>query len=142
MRVGRRRIRAAARRGSMGAMPIPPAPRILRAVGFDDAPFVRRRKARVPVTGVVCAGTRFEGMVWGHLRQDGWDATDAIAGLLVGGKFLPQVHLVLLDGLSFGGFNLVDLPLLAARLGCPCVAVMRRPPFFQTMFCSPWPSFL
>jgi endonuclease V-like protein UPF0215 family len=112
----------------MGAMRLPPAPRILRAVGFDDAPFVRRRKARVPVAGVVCAGTRFEGMVWGHLRQDGWDATDAIARLLVGGKFLPQVHLVLLDGLSFGGFNLVDLPALAARVGRPCVAVLRRAP--------------
>jgi endonuclease V-like protein UPF0215 family len=77
---------------------------------------------------VVCAGTRFEGLVWGRLRQDGWNATDALAGLLVGGKFLPQLHLVLLDGLSFGGLNLVDLPLLAARLGRPCVAVMRRAP--------------
>jgi hypothetical protein len=80
------------------------------------------------VAGVICAGTRFEGMVWGHVRQDGWDATDALASLLEGGKFLPQVHLVLLDGLSLGGFNLVDLPALAARLGRPCVAVLRRPP--------------
>jgi len=77
---------------------------------------------------VVCAGTRFEGLVWGHVRQDGWDATDRIARLLLGGKFLPQLHLILLDGLSFGGFNLVDLEALAARLGRPCLAVMRRPP--------------
>lgn len=35
---------------------------------------------------------------------------------------------MLLDGISFGGFNLVDLPTLAARLGRPCVAVMRRAP--------------
>jgi hypothetical protein len=109
-------------------MRVPPAPRILRAVGFDDAPFVRRRGARVAVAGVVCAGTRFEGMVWGHVRQDGWDATDAIAGLLLGGKFLPQIHLVLLDGLSFGGLNLVDLPALAALVRRPCVAVLRRAP--------------
>jgi endonuclease V-like protein UPF0215 family len=101
---------------------------MLRAIGFDDAPFARRRGGRVHVAGVVCAGTRFEGMVWGHVRQDGWDATERLAGMLLGGKFLPQLHLVLLDGLSLGGFNLVDLDGLAIRLGRPCVAVMRRPP--------------
>jgi endonuclease V-like protein UPF0215 family len=107
--------------------------RTLRAIGFDDAPFVRRRRGDVGVAGVVCAGTRFEGLVWGRLRQDGWNATGALARLLLGGKFLPQLHLVLLDGLSFGGLNLVDLPALAARLGRPCVAVMRRPPDLAAM---------
>ncbi len=112
---------------------LPPAGRTLRAVGFDDAPFVRGRRGDVGVAGVVCAGTRFEGLVWGRLRQDGWNATDALARLLEGRKFLPQLHLVLLDGLSFGGLNLVDLPGLAARLGRPCVAVMRRPPDLAAM---------
>jgi len=112
----------------MSPMRLPPHGRVIRAIGFDDAPFDRRRGGRVHVAGVVCAGTRFEGMVWGHVRQDGWDATEALVRLLEGGKFLPQLHVVLLDGLSFGGFNLVDLDALARRLGRPCVAVMRRPP--------------
>ena len=109
-------------------MRLPPPGRTIRAIGFDDAPFPRRRGARGHLAGVVCSGTRFEGMVWGHVRRDGWDATEVVARLLLGGKFLPQLHLVLLDGLSFGGFNLVDLEELAGRLGRPCVAVMRRPP--------------
>ncbi len=113
--------------------PLPPAGKTLRAVGFDDAPFARGRRGDVGVAGVVCAGTRFEGLVWGRLRQDGWNATDALAGLLLGGKFLPQLHLVLLDGVSFGGLNLVDLAALAERLGRPCVAVMRRPPALAAM---------
>lgn len=109
-------------------MRFPAEGRTLRAIGFDDAPFTRARRGDVGVAGVVCAGTRFEGLVWGRLRQDGWNATDALWRLLAGGKFLPQLHLVLLDGLNFGGLNVIDLPLLAARLGRPCVAVMRRPP--------------
>lgn len=113
---------------SSGGRPLPPPGRTLRAIGFDDAPFERGRRGRVGLAGVVCAGTRFEGLVWGTVQQDGWDATDAIVALLAGGKFLPQLHLVLLDGLGFGGFNLVDLPALAGRLERPCVAVMRRPP--------------
>ncbi len=109
-------------------MRLPPPSRALRAVGFDDAPFTRGHRGEVHVAGVVCAGTRFEGLVWGHVRQDGWNATDVLVRLLAKGKFLPQLHLVLLDGLSFGGFNLVDLAALAERLERPCVAVMRRPP--------------
>ncbi|MCE9669170.1 DUF99 family protein [Myxococcus stipitatus] len=103
-------------------------PRFPRVIGFDDGPFPRRAGVAVPLAGVVCAGTRFEGLVWGRVRRDGWNATDAVCRLLEGGKFLPQLHAVLLDGIAFGGFNVVDLPLLAARLEKPCVAVMRRPP--------------
>jgi endonuclease V-like protein UPF0215 family len=102
--------------------------RVIRVIGFDDAPFERGVSQNVSIAGVVCGGIRFEGMVWGTVQPDGWDATDRLCELLIGGKFLPQLHLVLLDGIGFGGFNLVDLPLLASRLELPCVAVMRRLP--------------
>jgi uncharacterized protein len=111
-------------------MRLPPLPRV---VGFDDAPFSRRPGAVVPLVGTVCSGTRFEGLVWGRVRKDGWNATDEVCRLLVRGKFLPQLHLVLLDGIAFGGFNVVDLPRLAERLGKPCVAVMRRMPDLEAV---------
>jgi endonuclease V-like protein UPF0215 family len=114
-------------------MRLPTPPRQLRVIGFDDAPFARRAGSEVRLVGAVCAGTRFEGMVVGRLRRDGWNATDAVAETLLGGKFLPQLHLVLLDGIAFGGLNVVDLPALAGRLGRPCVAVMRRPPNLEAM---------
>lgn len=109
-------------------MRLPPAGKILRAVGFDDGPLARRLGAPVPVVGAVCANTRFEGMVYGRVQRDGRDATRGLCRMLLGTKFHPQIHLVLLDGLAFGGFNVVDLPALAVRTGRPCVAVMRRPP--------------
>jgi len=107
---------------------LPPPGRTLRVIGFDDAPFARRPGARVRIAGVVCAGTRFEGLVVGAVRRDGRGATEELCRLLLGGKFLPQLHMVLLDGIAFGGFNVVDLATLAARLRRPCVAVMRRSP--------------
>ena len=113
---------------SPAARRLPAPDRILRAVGFDDAPFPRRGRGEVGVAGVVCAGTRFEGLVWGHVRRDGWNATAVLLELLSRSKFLPQLHLVLLDGISLGGFNVVDLARLAADLGRPCLSVMRRPP--------------
>jgi hypothetical protein len=102
--------------------------RVIRVIGFDDAPFLRNSGERVAIAGVVCAGTRFEGMVWGQVEPDGWDATDVISGLLLGRKFLPQLHILLLDGIAFGGFNVIDLPKLSEQLQLPCVAVMRRMP--------------
>ncbi|NET57603.1 MAG: DUF99 family protein [Symploca sp. SIO2E6] len=102
--------------------------RVIRVIGFDDAPFSRDAGGKVAIAGVVCAGTRFEGMVWGEVEQDGWDGTDTILRLLLGRKFLPQLHILLLDGIAFGGFNIIDLPELAEELQLPCVAVMRRMP--------------
>jgi endonuclease V-like protein UPF0215 family len=114
-------------------MRLPSAARQIRVIGFDDAPFPHRRGAPVRIAGAVCAGTRFEGLVWGQVRRDGWNATDELVRLLEAGKFLPQIHLVLLDGLAFGGLNLVDLPALAERLGRPCAALMRRLPDLTAM---------
>lgn len=116
--------------------------RTIRVVGFDDAPFERRLAQSttpkealqpVPVAGVICAGTRFEGMVWGDVQPDGWDATETLCRLLIGGKFLSQLHIVLLDGISLAGFNVIDLPLLAQRLERPCVTVMRRLPNLEAI---------
>jgi uncharacterized protein len=107
--------------------------RTIRVIGFDDGPFVRGAGGNVPLAGVICGGTRLEGMVWGQIEQDGLDATDVICNLLIGGKFLPQLHLLLLDGIGFGGLNFVNLPELAERLQIPCVTVMRRKPDLAAM---------
>ncbi|MCX4242877.1 endonuclease dU [Paraliomyxa miuraensis] len=114
-------------------MRLPKPPRQLRVIGFDDAPFVRRRGARVDLAGVVCRGTRFEGLLWGRTRKDGWQATERVIEMLRGSKYLPQVHLVLLDGIAFGGLNVVDLPRLSEAIERPCVAVMRRLPDLVAM---------
>ena len=102
--------------------------RTIRVIGFDDAPFIRSSGEKVNLAGIICGGTRFEGMVWGELQPDGFDSTETICNLLINSKFLPQLHIVLLDGIGFGGFNVVDLPKLAEKLQLPCVAVMRRQP--------------
>ena len=104
------------------------AGRQLCALGFDDAPFDRAPGSVVPVSGVVCQGTRFEGMVWGHATKDGTDGTSVLIELLSQSKFASQVHVVLTDGVTIGGLNVVDLSALQRAAGKPCIAVMRRFP--------------
>ncbi len=81
-------------------MTLPPPGRTLRVIGFDDVPWRHRARGSVGLVGAVCAGTRFEGMVYGSVRRDGWRATLTIERLLLDSKFLPQVHLILLDGIG------------------------------------------
>jgi uncharacterized protein len=107
--------------------------RQIRVIGFDDAPFIRHTSPPVAVAGVVCSLTRFEGMLWGHIQNDGLDSTEKLSQMLRSSKFRSQLHLVLLDGISMGGLNLIDLPLLARQLQLPCVAVMRKLPKLEKM---------
>lgn len=100
----------------------------LRVIGFDDAPFDRARGSVVNVSGIVCAQTRFEGMLYGETVKDGDDATQLLVDMLCNSKFASQINLILTDGIAFGGFNIIDLPQLAQQTGIPCIAVMRKQP--------------
>jgi len=102
--------------------------RRIRTLGIDDGPFVRGSRRQVLVVGAVYAGGEFEGLLSTMVRQDGLNATARLVEMIAPSKFRPQLHLVLLDGITLGGFNLVDLPRLADGIGIPCAAVMRRTP--------------
>ncbi|MDX9719178.1 MAG: DUF99 family protein [Myxococcota bacterium] len=110
--------------------------RQIRSIGFDDAPFDKARDAQVPIAGVVCANTRFEGLLWGRVERDGLDATEQLLALLKASKFLAQLHLILLDGIAFGGFNVVDLAALSQETGLPAVAVMRKQPRLERVIAA------
>ncbi|MGD9211904.1 MAG: DUF99 family protein [Desulfobacteraceae bacterium] len=100
----------------------------IRVIGFDDAPFEKKPGTTVYLTGVVCSDTRFEGMLYDRTTKDGNDATKVIIEMLRESKFLPQLNIILLDGIAVGGFNIIDLAELHAAFGLPCVAVMRKTP--------------
>lgn len=102
----------------------------IRVAGVDDAPFALTPFSPVNVSAIICANTRFEGMLWGEVHKDGDDATEVLITMLKASKFIEQLHVVMLDGIAVGGFNIIDLPRLAEALDIPCIAVMRRMPDF------------
>jgi len=97
-------------------------------VGFDDAPFAREHRGDVPVVGAVFARLRLEGILSGHVRRDGSNATQRLAQLIAGSKFARQLQLVLLQGIALAGFNVVDVEALHRVLGLPVLVVVRRRP--------------
>jgi len=102
----------------------------LRVAGIDDGPF-RRRQRYAPLAAVVLSTPdELEGVRVGRVRVDGTDATSAIGALLRATDQWEGVRAVLLDGVAFGGFNVVDLSVLARATGRPVIALTRRPPRF------------
>jgi uncharacterized protein len=83
------------------------------------------------VAVVVSTPDELEGVRVGRVRVDGTDATGAIATLLRSTDQWEGVRAVLLDGIAFGGFNVVDLEVFSVRLDRPVIALTRRPPEFE-----------
>lgn len=101
---------------------------IEHVIGFDDAPFDRAHRGNVPVVGAVFCGARMEGVLVGRVRRDGANATAVLARLVASSRFATHLQLVLLQGIAFAGFNVVDTRTLHATLGIPVLVVARRRP--------------
>ena len=104
----------------------------VRTVAFDDAPHTRA-DGRVPVVGVHMRGAeRVEGVLLTDVERDGGDATNRVARCYQGSG-LRGTKAILLDGASFGGFNVVDLDGLAQETGVPCLAFTVGVPDVEAM---------
>jgi uncharacterized protein len=97
-------------------------------VGFDDAPFPPAHRGDVLVVGAVYAGDRLDGVLSCRVRRDGANATERVAACVAHSRFYPQLDAVLLQGIAFAGFNVVDIQALAATLARPVVVICRRRP--------------
>jgi endonuclease V-like protein UPF0215 family len=73
-------------------------------------------------------GDWLEGVVRTHIKKDGMDATERISDMVKASKHFGQIRVVMLNGVTMGGFNVVDMEALFENTGIPVVSVMRRLP--------------
>lgn len=106
---------------------------ISHIIGFDDSPFARSHRGDVRVVGAVFAGARLEGILSGAIRRDGANAARNLAALVSGSKFAAHLQLVMLQGIALGGFNVVDVFDLHARLRLPVLVIARRAPDMEAI---------
>ena len=102
--------------------------RLTHVIAFDDAPFDRDYRGDVLVIGAVYAGLRLDGVLSAKVRRDGVNATAALIRTVRASRFLPQAHLMLLQGIAFAGFNVVDLEAVHQALHLPVIVVVRLSP--------------
>jgi endonuclease V-like protein UPF0215 family len=101
----------------------------IRVLGVDDGFFIPHSKGFAPVIGVVFRGGYWlDGVMSTKVEIDGFDATDKIASMIVNSTHFRQLRVVMLDGITFAGFNVVDLKKLGAEIKLPVIAITRDKP--------------
>jgi endonuclease V-like protein UPF0215 family len=101
---------------------------ISHVIGFDDAPFNHHRRRNVLIVGTVFAGLRMDGVLSAYVRRDGVNSTATLVKLIQNSRFYPQLQAVLLQGIAFAGFNVVDICRLQEQLDLPVIVVSRNKP--------------
>ena len=97
-------------------------------IAFDDAPHVKEQTTPVPIVGTVFAKTDFNGVLIGQIEKDGRDAAPQLIQLITHSKFHKNLHLIMLQGIAFGGFNVIDVFQLHEALQLPILVVARKQP--------------
>ncbi|MGB9748967.1 MAG: DUF99 family protein [Candidatus Woesearchaeota archaeon] len=108
----------------------------IRVIGFDDGPFKKfnKKKSALAVGVIFRGGLYFEGMLKTRISIDGFNSTKKIVEAIKGSKFYPQLKAILFDGISLGGFNVIDVEELYSKTGIPVIIIMRKIPNFREMF--------
>ncbi len=98
----------------------------IRILGIDDSALIH--------DSITIIGAFFRGGMWldGVLRsevtRDGMDATEKITSMVLRSTHFPQIRAIMLDGVTYGGFNPVDIVELHESTSIPVIVLMRNLP--------------
>ncbi len=99
----------------------------IRILALEDAPFTREQTMALTV-GVVARDTGVEGILAFDVRVDGDDATCKIIERVRTSRFNNQIKLIVLNGVSLAGMNIIDMPRVAKELRIPVIGITRTRP--------------
>ncbi|MEM3622261.1 MAG: DUF99 family protein [Candidatus Bathyarchaeia archaeon] len=103
----------------------------IRVLGVDDGIFIPRSKGLVPIVGVVFRGGYWlDGVMHTNVKIDGLDATKKTTSMIINSPHYKQLRVVMLNGITFAGFNVIDIKELNAKTKLPVIAVTREKPNF------------
>ena len=101
----------------------------IRVLGVDDGVFIPHNKGCADVVGVVFRGGYWlDGAMRTEVEVDGLDATEKIASMIIASPHYQQLRVIMLNGITFAGFNIVDIKELYNKTKLPVIAVTRDKP--------------
>lgn len=104
----------------------------IRILGVDDAPFTPHSSEPVMLIGTLFrAGNWLDGVLRTHIVVDGNDVTFRIIEMVNNSRHLDQMGVIMLDGITFGGFNVANIRTIFEKTGVPVIAIMRKFPNFS-----------
>lgn len=104
----------------------------IRILGIDDAPFPTHTKDKVMLIGTIFrGGIWLDGVLRTHITGDGQDSTARIIEMVNKTRHKGQIGVIMLDGITFGGFNIVNIRKIFQNTGIPLIVIMRKFPNFE-----------
>jgi uncharacterized protein len=107
----------------------------IRVLGIDDGKFIPHTQGNVIVVGVVLrGGSSIDGVMHTTVAIDGLDATEKLASMINTSPHRRQLRLVMLNGITLAGFNLVDIKKLHETTKLPVMALTRDKPNLDSIY--------
>lgn len=101
----------------------------IRILGIDDSALLNEK---VMIVGTIFRGGEWiDGVLRSEITRDGLDATETIVTMIKNSKHYGQIRVIMLDGITYGGFNVIDIQELYRKTGLPVIVVMRSYPDFE-----------
>jgi len=105
----------------------------IRILGIDDGPFNKNDK-EVIVVGVIFRGGEFlDGVLRTYVAVDGLDATEKLSHMVNSSRHKQQLKVIMLDGITLGGFNIVDVKKLYSETRVPIIVINRKVPDLKSI---------
>ncbi|MFH1106601.1 MAG: DUF99 family protein [Candidatus Micrarchaeota archaeon] len=98
----------------------------MRILCIDDSP--PDALGRVLCVGVMTRDKEVEGVLTFRVRRDGTDSADELIAAVEKSRFAGHAKIIVTNGVTFGGLNLLDVRKIVGELGVPWVGVVRRRP--------------
>lgn len=98
--------------------------RSIRIVGVEDGSFQKGVTQRTVLTAVLLKGLEIEDVKNTKITVDGLDATEKLTEILRDWKF----GAVILAGVSFAGFNIIDPTIIHKKFRKPVIVISRTKP--------------
>ncbi len=101
----------------------------IRVLAIDDSALINEQ---VTIIGTFFrGGEQLDGILRCEITKDGMDATDVIIEMVGNSKYYSQIRVIMLDGVTYAGFNPVDIESLYEKTNIPVIVFMRACPDFE-----------
>lgn len=103
----------------------------IRILAFDDGPFKSKTIGKDILIGVIFRGGQFiDGLLKADIDIDGMDAQIKIIDLVKKTRH-KDIRIIMLDGITFAGFNIVNIKEIYENTRLPVIVINRKMPNFD-----------
>lgn len=103
----------------------------IRILAIDDSPLINEQV--IIIGAFFRGGGQLDGILRSEITKDGMDATDTIIRMVRDSKYYSQIRVIMLDGVTYAGFNPVDIIKLFNGTKIPVIVFMRSCPDFESI---------